>query len=143
MSTDKFCSAACPPPSRNSELRILVFLLGLLASAVTAAPIGFDWFSYTGRDTAFQAALPAGDFRNPILAGFYPDPSICRVGDDYYLVNSTFGYFPGIPIFHSRDLVNWTQLGHVIDRPTQLRYDNLGITRGIFAPALSHHEGTF
>ena len=61
-----------------------------------------------------------GTFRNPILPGFYPDPSICRVGEDYYLVNSTFEYFPGLPIFHSRDLVHWRQLGHVLDRPSQL-----------------------
>ena len=46
-------------------------------------------------------------FQNPILSGFYPDPSICRVGDDYYLVNSSFEFFPGVPIFHSRDLVHW------------------------------------
>jgi beta-xylosidase len=56
-------------------------------------------------------------FRNPILPGFYPDPSLCRVGQDYYLTTSTFEYFPGLPVFHSRDLVHWTQIGHVIDRP--------------------------
>ena len=59
-------------------------------------------------------------FNNPILPGFYPDPSICRVEDDYYLVTSTFAYFPGIPIFHSKDLVNWEQIGHVLSRPSQL-----------------------
>ncbi|HEX2851957.1 MAG TPA: glycoside hydrolase family 43 protein [Opitutaceae bacterium] len=116
----------------------------LTASAAAApAPVTFDWFEYTGRDTISETPLKPGEHRNPILAGFYPDPSICRVGDDYYLVNSTFGYFPGIPIFHSRDLVNWKQLGHVIDRAAQLRYDRLGVTRGIFAPALSHHGDTF
>lgn len=59
-------------------------------------------------------------FSNPILVGFYPDPSICRVGSDYYLVNSTFSYFPGTPVFHSKDLVNWKLIGHVMDRPEQL-----------------------
>ena len=59
-------------------------------------------------------------FKNPIIPGFYPDPSICRVEDDYYLVTSTFEFFPGVPIFHSKDLVNWKQLGHVLDRPSQL-----------------------
>ncbi len=114
------------------------------ASAVFATtPVAFDSFTYTGRDDAFATPLPAGHYRNPILAGYYPDPSICRVGDDYYLINSTFAHFPGIPIFHSRDLVNWKQLGHVIDRPGQLKYDGLGITRGLFAPAISHHHGTF
>lgn len=120
-------------------LLTLTFTLTLPA----AEPVAFDSFTYTGRDPAFAAPLPAGHYRNPILAGYYPDPSICRVGDDYYLINSTFAHFPGIPIFHSRDLVNWKQLGHVIDRPTQLKYDGLGITRGIFAPAISHHHGVF
>ena len=59
-------------------------------------------------------------FHNPILPGCYPDPSICRVGADYYLVTSTFEYFPGLPIFHSQDLVHWHQIGHVLDRPSQL-----------------------
>ena len=119
------------------------FIFTALALHAAPAPVAFDYFEYTGRDTVFEQPLPRGHFRNPILAGFYPDPSICRVGDDYYLINSTFSYFPGIPIFHSKDLVNWKQLGHVIDRPTQLKYDGLGITRGIFAPAISHHDGTF
>ncbi len=123
------------------------FFLPLLTITFTlplsAAPVAFDSFTYTGRDTAFEVPIPAGHFRNPILAGYYPDPSICRVGDDYYLINSTFAHFPGIPIHHSRDLVNWTQLGHVIDRPAQLNYDKLGVSRGIFAPAISHHHGTF
>ena len=94
----------------------------------------------------FSSASFAGnemEYTNPILAGFYPDPSICRVGDDYYLVNSTFAYFPGIPVFHSRDLVNWKLIGYVIDRPDQLNYDSLGVSRGIFAPAIRYHNGTF
>ncbi|UCD39311.1 MAG: glycoside hydrolase family 43 protein, partial [Fidelibacterota bacterium] len=82
-------------------------------------------------------------FMNPILAGFYPDPSICRVDDSFYLVNSTFAYFPGIPIFHSRDLVNWQLLGHVLDRREQLDTDGLGVSRGIFAPAIRYHQGLF
>jgi len=59
-------------------------------------------------------------FRNPILPGFYPDPSLCRVADDYYLATSSFEYFPGVPIFHSRDLVHWRQVGHALTRPSQL-----------------------
>lgn len=82
-------------------------------------------------------------FQNPVLAGFYPDPSICRAGNDYYLVNSTFSYFPGVPVFHSTDLVNWTQLGYILDRPEQLNLDGLGVSRGVFAPAISHHDSTF
>ena len=61
-------------------------------------------------------------FENPILSGYHPDPSICRVGDDYYLVNSTFVWFPGIPVYHSKDLVNWKLIGHVIDRPEQMDF---------------------
>ena len=77
----------------------------------------------------------------PILPGFHPDPSICRVGDDYYLVTSTFEYFPGVPIFHSTDLLNWTQLGNVLDRVWQL--DLQPDSGGIFAPTLRHHDGRF
>jgi xylan 1,4-beta-xylosidase len=82
-------------------------------------------------------------FNNPILPGFYPDPSICRVGEDYYIVTSSFAYFPGVPIFHSKDLVNWDQLGHVLDRPSQLNLDNQEQSRGIFAPTLRYNKGTF
>ena len=114
-----------------------------LSLAAQPTPVSFDWFEYTGRDAVFETPLPAGHYRNPILAGYYPDPSICRVGDDYYLVNSTFSHFPGIPIFHSRDLVNWQQLGHVIDRPTQLKYEGQTLNQGLYAPALNHHQGVF
>jgi xylan 1,4-beta-xylosidase len=82
-------------------------------------------------------------FSNPILAGFYPDPSICKVGSDYYLVNSTFAYFPGLPVFRSRDLVNWKLIGHVLDRPEQLNLDGQGVSRGLFAPAIRYNKGTF
>lgn len=58
---------------------------------------------------------------NPVIPGFYPDPSICRAGDDYYIACSSFEYFPGVPILHSRDLVHWTQIGNALDRPSQLR----------------------
>lgn len=87
--------------------------------------------------------LSRDGFSNPVLAGFYPDPSICRVGGNYYLVNSTFAYFPGIPVFHSRDLVNWKLIGHVMDRAEQLNLEGLGVSRGIFAPAISYHEGLY
>ncbi|MAT69902.1 MAG: hypothetical protein CMJ58_10300 [Planctomycetaceae bacterium] len=106
------------------------------------APVAFDSFEYTGVDPTARE-LPEGSYHNPILTGFYPDPSLCRAGDDYYLINSTFAYFPGIPIFHSTDLVNWRQVGHVIHRTEQLRYDGVGVSGGIFAPAISYHDGTF
>ncbi len=81
--------------------------------------------------------------QNPILRGFYPDPSICRVGRDYYLVNSTFSYVPGVPVFHSRDLVNWKQIGNVLERKSQLVLDGASMSRGIYAPSIRYHKGTF
>lgn len=124
--------------------RFLIAALACAGSAFGATEaVRFESFTYTGRDEIFAPPLRPGEYRNPILAGYYPDPSICRVGDDYYLIHSSFAHFPGIPIFHSRDLVNWTQIGNAISRPTQLPYEALGITRGIFAPAISHHDGVF
>ena len=115
------------------------------AASPGAAPVArFDWFEYTGRDSVYRTLRAGpGEFLNPILAGFYPDPSITRAGDDYYLVTSTFSYFPGIPVFRSRDLVSWTQVGNVIHRPSQLAFDTLGMSRGVFAPAIEFHAGTF
>lgn len=81
--------------------------------------------------------------QNPILPGFYPDPSICRAGDDYYLITSSFEYFPGLPIFHSRDLTNWHQIGHVLDRPSQLDLDGIRTSGGLFAPTIRYDQGTF
>lgn len=82
-------------------------------------------------------------FRNPVLPGFYPDPSAIRVGEDYYLVTSSFEFFPGVPVFHSKDLVNWRQLGHVLDRPSQLNLDHTIPSMGIWAPTIRYHEGIF
>lgn len=82
-------------------------------------------------------------FRNPILPGCYPDPSICRAGDDYYLVTSTFEYFPGLPVFHSRDLVHWRQIGHVLDRPSQLPLDEVRPSGGLYAPTIRYSQGVF
>ena len=81
--------------------------------------------------------------RNPILSGFYPDPSICRVGEDFYLVNSSFAYFPGVPVFHSKDLAHWEQIGNILEREEQLPLTGCEISRGIFAPTIRYHEGTW
>jgi len=81
---------------------------------------------------------------NPVLPGFHPDPSICRAGDDYYLACSSFEYVPGVPIFHSRDLVTWRQVGNALDRPEQLRLaPDLPASRGVYAPTIRHHDGLF
>ncbi len=82
-------------------------------------------------------------FQNPVISGFHPDPSITRVGDDYYLVNSSFNMFPGIPIFHSKDLVNWNQIGYVLNRPEQLNMKTPSNSGGIWAPTIRYHDGLF
>lgn len=119
---------------------VLFASLAALAQPALAGEARFAWFAYEGTD---GEALAEGQYRNPVLAGFYPDPSAIRVGEDYYLVNSTFSWFPGIPVFRSRDLVHWQQIGNAIDRPDQLKFDGLTMSRGVFAPAIAHHEGLF
>lgn len=81
--------------------------------------------------------------KNPILPGFYPDPSICAVGMDYYIVNSSFAYFPGLPIMHSQDLAHWEQIGNVLTRPEQLPLEGAEVSQGLFAPTIRYHNGTF
>ncbi|WP_300544894.1 glycoside hydrolase family 43 protein [Maricaulis sp.] len=103
----------------------------------------FAWFEYSGSDPVHEIEAGPGEFRNPVLSGFYPDPSNTRAGEDYYLVTSTFAYYPGLPVFHSRDLVNWTQIGNAIDRPDMVDFGNLGLSRGLFAPAIEYHDGVF
>ena len=82
-------------------------------------------------------------YRNPIIPGYHPDPSICRVGNDYYIVNSSFQYFPGVPIYHSKDLVNWELIGNVLTRESQLPLNDATSWLGIFAPTLRYHDGTY
>ena len=83
---------------------------------------------------------PGGTFANPVIGGFYPDPSVCRVGDDYYLACSSFEYFPGMPVFHSRDLVHWEQVGNARQWPLPAATPSSG---GVYAPTLRHHDGRF
>lgn len=83
------------------------------------------------------------EIKNPLLPGFYPDPSIVRVEDDFYMVTSSFSFYPGVPVFHSRDLAHWEQIGHVLDRPSQLPLGADWISGGIFAPTIRYHEGLF
>lgn len=102
----------------------------------------FDYFNYKGEDDYYKDNPLSGsdEFYNPILPGWYSDPSICTNGEDYFLVTSTFVYYPGVPIFHSKDLVNWKQIGHVLDRPSQLeKFQGQGTSGGIFAPAISYN----
>ena len=104
----------------------------------------FDWFEYAGDDSIYRVVHAGpGEYLNPILAGFYPDPTLCRQGDDYYLATSSFAYSPGVPLFTSRDLVHWHQIGSILDRPSQLNLDSAGVSRGIFAPSLNCRPGKF
>lgn len=103
------------------------------------APV-FTEFTYQGEDGVYKNhLLKADEFYNPILQGCYPDPSITRKGNDYYLVCSSFAMFPGVPIFHSNDLVNWRQIGHVLDRTSQLKVEDCGISAGVYAPAIRYN----
>ena len=82
-------------------------------------------------------------YSNPVIPGFNPDPSVCRVGDDYYLVTSTFQYFPGVPVYHSKDLIHWKQIGNCLTRKSQLDLKNANCSGGIYAPTIRYHDGTF
>ncbi|GAB2534274.1 glycoside hydrolase family 43 protein [Rufibacter soli] len=111
----------------------------LLTKALTLAAVAVLGFA----SVLPTAAQQKQTFQNPIFPGFYPDPSVLRVGEDYYLIHSSFAYFPGVPIFHSKDLVNWTQIGNILDRPEQLNLDGHDVSRGIFAPTIFYKDGTF
>ncbi|GEO03244.1 xylosidase/arabinosidase [Adhaeribacter aerolatus] len=130
--------------------RILVSLVTILLSSYAwaqetkkpskDAPI-FTQFTYRGDDDIYKRnPLQPDEFYTPILQGCYPDPSITRKGKDYYLVNSSFAMFPGVPIFHSNDLVNWKQLGHVLDRTSQLKVETSGISAGVYAPDIKYNK---
>lgn len=81
--------------------------------------------------------------KNPIIPGFYPDPSICRAGDDYYLVCSSFELSPGLPLFHSKDLANWEQISYVLTPQNGFYVDKNTGNGGVMAPTIRYHEGTF
>lgn len=115
------------------------------STAAKNAPV-FTRFVYQGNDQVYtDHPLKPGEFYNPVLQGCYPDPAITRKGDDYYLVCSSFAMFPGVPVFHSKDLVNWTQIGHVLDRVSQLNVSDTGISAGVYAPGITYnpHNDTF
>ncbi len=130
-------------------IRRILLILAVLAArpALAAAKAGdaiFDWVSYSGGETTPDArSTGRGQFRNPIIPGFAPDPSIVRVGSDFYIVNSSFGFFPGLPIMHSRDLIHWRQIGNAISRPGQMNFTGRGINRSIFAPSIHWQGGRF
>ncbi|EFK34202.1 Beta-xylosidase [Chryseobacterium gleum] len=123
-----------------------VIAVAALLSISNLSAQTFSDFNYRGNDKIYNDnPLKPGEFYSPILQGCYPDPSITKKGDDYYLVNSSFSMFPGVPIFTSKDLVNWKQVGHVLDRPSQLKVENSGVSHGIYAPDIKYnkHNDTF
>lgn len=126
---------------------ILAAASAILSACSVKVPEGtalFDSFTYEGCDDFYtQNPLPGDDwYYNPIIAGWYSDPSICTNGEgDYFLVTSTFTFFPGVPIFHSRDLMNWEQIGNVLDRPEQLPHlDGQRVSGGIYAPDIKYNK---
>ncbi len=134
-------------PSLISQLTVLAMLFTFGASGAqttkkaksTNAPV-FSNFVYQGDDDVYKNyPLAEDEFYNPILQGCYPDPAITRKGDDYYLVCSSFAMFPGVPIFHSKDLVNWTDLGGVLDNPETFDTHDCGISAGVYAPGITYN----
>lgn len=135
-----------PTAGVKAWIRLVFLLLAVVGTSAVGAqpPVAFDWFHYEGRDPALLQPIRDDEFWNPIIPGFHPDPSIVGVDGDYYLVTSSFAYFPGLPVFHSRDLVNWRLLGHALDRRSQLTLENdRGISRGIFAPTIRYYDGRY
>lgn len=98
--------------------------------------------AFCAATAAAQAPVSFG-YSNPVIPGFHPDPSVCRADDGFYLVNSSFQYFPGVPLFYSKDLVNWEQIGHCLTRDSQLPLDGASVWGGIYAPTIRCHEGRF
>ena len=119
----------------------LAAMVTLAQGAVAAPTAHFFEVTYAAQPEAEPAP---DDYRNPVLPGFHPDPSIVKVGRDFYLVTSTFGWWPGLPVFHSTDLIHWKLIGHAIDRPGEMNFAGLNVaTDGLYAPAISYRAGTF
>lgn len=136
------------------KTQVLLFLSIVLFSLTGANsqnkqknnPPLFSNFTYQGSDKVYtDNPLKSDEFYTPILQGCYPDPAITRKGDDYYMVCSSFAMFPGVPIFHSKDLVNWTDLGGVLNDVTQFNPHDTGISAGVYAPGITYnpHNDTF
>jgi alpha-N-arabinofuranosidase len=119
-------------------MRILLIISSVSIFLLGSCKSGNHKIDFTPHDFKEQQS-----YENPVIKGFFPDPSICKAGDDYYLVTSSFEYFPGVPIFHSRDLVNWEHIGNVLDRQSQLPLENAGISGGIWAPVIRYNDGIF
>lgn len=137
--------------SGNTELvKYLVEKVGMSPvigdfNLVTPFDIAHD-LGHTDMEKYFETVVGASldnMYRNPIRTGMYPDPSIVRVGDDYYMANSSFVFFPCVPISHSKDLIHWKIIGHAIAEPQWANLDGLEGGRGYWAPDISYYEGRF
>ncbi|MFI0430979.1 glycoside hydrolase family 43 protein [Mariniflexile sp. HMF6888] len=139
---------------KKTQLIFLSSIMGLLSftginsqtKKTSKNPAIFSNAVYEGTDKVYiDNPLNAGEFYNPILQGCYPDPAITRKGDDYYMVCSSFAMFPGVPIFHSKDLVNWTDLGGVLNNVSEFNPHDTGISQGVYAPGITYnpHNDTF
>lgn len=119
--------------------------LSLYGAGAHAQPTAhFDDFRYAASpQPGAPVAAPRGRYLNPVIAGSHADPSIVRVGRDYYLASSSLTFWPGIPIFHSRDLVHWTRIAAAVSRPDQMRIAGLDTWQGLYAPDLKWHAGRF
>lgn len=136
---------------KNQKIIFLTLLLAFfsftgISQNKTKNPPVFTNVIYQGNDQVYKDfPLESDEFYTPILQGCYPDPAITRKGDDYYMVCSSFAMFPGVPIFHSKDLVNWTDLGGVLDDVSEFNPHNTGISQGVYAPGITYnpHNDTF
>jgi xylan 1,4-beta-xylosidase len=130
-----------PMPRTYLWAALAAFLSQVPAQAGDAR---FGYFAYSGKSQESAMARPGpGQFLNPVISGYAPDPSIERVGDDYYMVTSSFVHFPGLPVYHSKDLVTWRQIGNAIDRPSQADFTGMRVSGGMMAPAISYHDGLY
>lgn len=125
----------------KSPLAATLALILLASCGTGPGQARFTQYCYQGHDELFEQVIdPSSQYLNPVVAGFHPDPSLCYDGEKYYLVNSSFSFFPGVPIFESTDMVGWQQIGHVLDRDTQAALLGGDVSAGIFAPAISYNE---
>ena len=124
------------------SIPFLFLLIACACGRVGSGTAIFESFVYRG---AGECAAPDGFYANPVMKGFYPDPSICRKDGDYYMVNSTFQYFPAVPVWHSTDLVQWEQCSSVLTSDAQIAFTRKKMNLGNYAPSISYNpdDGLF
>jgi xylan 1,4-beta-xylosidase len=123
----------------KKDVSVMLFKILVLSSLF----FNFSLFAQNNSDERWFPKVNKNEYVNPVISGFFPDPSVVRVGEDYYCVNSTFEYFPGIIISHSKDLINWKQIGHVFTKRENLDLDHFFDAMGIWAPDISYHNGEY